>query len=136
MHHQLAPSVGTTSSFTNKADISVTDGINSEYKQEPRQSLKDARPARKLRQPTSYRRSGNYTRQYRRDGGAPSHQPALDKGIRATHQTDAMLVGSATGPGRPSHHPSGKAATPLPSHRGRNRNRIQSSQGARASPGP
>ena len=61
-HHQFGAVCGNGSSFTNKVDLSVTDGINSEYKQEPRKSPKDARPARQCRQPTSCRRAGNYTR--------------------------------------------------------------------------
>ena len=47
------------SSFTNKADLSETDGINSEHKQEPRQSSKDARLARRRGQPTSRRHVRN-----------------------------------------------------------------------------
>ena len=37
---------GNDSSFTNKTDHSVTDGINSEHKQEQRQSAKDAGSSR------------------------------------------------------------------------------------------
>ena len=48
-HHQFGAVCGNDSSFTNKADLSVTKGINSEHKQEPRQSPKDARPARQHR---------------------------------------------------------------------------------------
>ena len=40
---------GNNNSFTNKGDLLVTYDVNSEYKQEPRQSPKDARPARPLR---------------------------------------------------------------------------------------
>ena len=47
---------GNESSFTNKADLSVTDGINSEYKQEPCQSSHDARPTKRGGQSTSRRR--------------------------------------------------------------------------------
>ena len=39
-HHQLAPSVGTTVPLQVKTDHLVTDGINSEHKQEQRQSAK------------------------------------------------------------------------------------------------
>ena len=92
---------GNNSSFTNKADLSATDGINSEYKQEPHQSPKDARPARRGGQPTSRRRVRNITGKHGRDGGTPSHQPPLDKGIKVAHQTDTTLAGSATGPRSP-----------------------------------
>ena len=55
-HHQFGAVRGNNSSFANKADLSTTDGINSEHKQEQRQSSKDARPARRRGQPTSRRR--------------------------------------------------------------------------------
>ena len=91
---------GNDSSFTNKADLSATDGINSEHKQEKCQSSKDARPARRRRQLTSWRRVRDYASQHGRGGGTPSHQPTPDRGVRATHQADATPAGSATNPGR------------------------------------
>ena len=54
-HHQLAPSVGTSIPLQIKTDHSVTDGINPEHKQEQRQSIKDAGPVRRYRQPISRR---------------------------------------------------------------------------------
>ena len=45
-HHQFGAICGNDSSFTNKADLLATDGINLKHKQEQRQSSKDARPAR------------------------------------------------------------------------------------------
>ena len=35
-HHQFGVVYGNESSFTNKVDLSMTDGIDSEHKQEPR----------------------------------------------------------------------------------------------------
>ena len=92
---------GNDSSVTNKADLSATDGINSEHKQKQRKSSKDARPARWGGQPTSRRRVRDSTCQHGRGGGTPSHQPALDKGIRATHLADATPTRSTTGQRRP-----------------------------------
>ena len=54
---------GNDGSFTNKTDLSVTDGINPEHKQEQRQSTKDAGPARRCRQQT-YRRVRNDASQH------------------------------------------------------------------------
>ena len=45
--------MGTTVPLQIKTDLSVTDGINPEHKQEQRQSTKDAGPARRRRQQTS-----------------------------------------------------------------------------------
>ena len=92
---------GNDSSFTNKADLLVTDGINSEYEQESRQSSQDARPDKQGGHPTSRRRIRDSAGQHGRGGGTPSHQPTLDRGIRATHQADATPAGSATDLGRP-----------------------------------
>ena len=74
---------------TNKADLSAIDGINSEHKQEQRQSSKDARPARRRRQPTSRRCVRNDASQHGRGGGTLPHQPTPDRRVRATHQADA-----------------------------------------------
>ena len=52
-HHQLVPSVRMTVPLQVKTDHSVTDGINSEHKQEQRQSAKDARSVRRRRQQAS-----------------------------------------------------------------------------------
>ena len=113
-HHQLGVVCGNDSSFTNKADISVTDGINSEHKQEPRQSSKDARPARQRGQPTSRRHAGNCAGQHGRGGGAPDHQPTLAERIGATHQANTTPLGDTTGPKRPKpSYP--RRATPRPS---------------------
>ena len=92
---------GNDSSFTNKVDILVTEGINSEYKHESCQSSKDARPARRGGQPTSRRHIRDNVGQHERGGGTPSHQPTLDRGIRETHQADATPAGSVIDPGRP-----------------------------------
>ena len=48
-HHRFGIVCGNDDSFTNKVDLSVNDGMNSEYKQEPCQSPKNARPARQRR---------------------------------------------------------------------------------------
>ena len=102
---EKASSVGAVSgndnSFTNKADISVTNGINLEYKQEPRQSSQGARPARQGGQPTFLRRIRDNAGQHERGRGTPSHRPTIDRGVRATHQANATPAGSATDPGRP-----------------------------------
>ena len=82
---------GNDSSFTNKADYSVTDGINSEHKQEQRQSAKDTGSARRYRQPIS-RRVRNNAGQHGRIGGTPPHQSTSDRRVRTTHQTDATTT--------------------------------------------
>ena len=81
--------MGTTVPLQTKADLSATDGINSEHKQEQRQSSKDARPARRCGQPTSWRRVRDCAGQHGRGGGAPRHQPTLAERIRKTHQANA-----------------------------------------------
>ena len=86
---------GNDGSFTNKTALSVTDGINSEHKQEQRQSPKDAGPTRRRRQPTS-RHVRSDTSQHGRGGGPPPHQPTPNRRIRATHQADATTTRGAT----------------------------------------
>ena len=76
---------GNESSFTNKTDHSVTDGINTEHKQKQRQSAKDAGSARRRRQQTSWHIRSDAS-QHERGGGAPPHQPTPDRRVRATHQ--------------------------------------------------
>ena len=83
---------GNDSSFTNKTDLSVTYGINSEHKQEQRQSPKDAGPTRRRRQSTSRHDAS----QHERGEGPLPHQPTPDRRIRTTHQADAMTTGGAT----------------------------------------
>ena len=90
---------GTDSSFTSKTDLSVTDGINSEHKQEQRQSTKDAGSAKRRGQQTSWRVRSDAS-QHERGGGAPPHQPTPDKRVRATHQADATPTGGTTSSGR------------------------------------
>ena len=68
----------------------MTEGINSEHKQESRQSSKNARPVRRRGQPTSRRHARNCTGQHGRSGGAPYHQPTLAERVGATHQTNTM----------------------------------------------
>ena len=46
-HHQFGAICGNNCSFTNKDDLSATNGVNSEHKQEQRKSSKDAIPARR-----------------------------------------------------------------------------------------
>ena len=89
-YHQFGVVYGNDSSFTNKADLSTTDGINSEHKQEQRQSSKDARPARRRGQPTSRRRVRDCAGQHGRGGGAPPHQPTLAERVITTHRTNTM----------------------------------------------
>ena len=96
---------GNDSSFTNKADHSVTDGINSEHKQEQRQSAKDTGSARRRRQQTSWHIRSDAS-QHERGGGAPPHQPMPDRRVRATHPADATPTGSTTDIGRSQHSPS------------------------------
>ena len=76
-NHQFGAVCGNESSFTSKDDLSTTDGINSEHKQEQRQSSKDARPAKRRGQPTSWRRVRDSAGQHGRGEGASSHQPTL-----------------------------------------------------------
>ena len=99
-HHQLASSVGTTVPLQIKTDHSITDGINPEHKQEQHQSIKDAGPARRYKQPTS-RRVGNDAGQHGRGGGTPPHQSTSDRKVRTTHQTDAATTGGAIDSRRP-----------------------------------
>ena len=99
-HHQLAPSVGTTVPLQVKTDHSVTDGINPEHKQEQRPSNKDAGPARRYEQLTSWRVRNN-AGQHERGGSTPSHQSTFDRRIRTTHQTDTTTTGDATNSRRP-----------------------------------
>ena len=87
--------MGTKVPLQIKTDLSITDGINSEHKQEQRQSTKDAGPARRRRQQTS-RRFRSDVSQHRRGGGAPPHQPTPDMRVRATHQADATPAGGVT----------------------------------------
>ena len=96
---------GTDSSFTNKADHSVIDGINSEHKQEQRQFAKDTGSARRRRQQTSWHIRSDAS-QHERGGGAPPHQPTPDRRVRATHPVDATSTGSTTDTGRSQHSPS------------------------------
>ena len=115
-HHQFDAVCGKDSSFTNKADISATDGIKSEHKQEQRQSSKDARPARRHGQPTSRRCVKDNAGQHGRGGGAPCHQPTLVERIGATHQANTTPPGDAIGPKRPKPcYP--RRVTPRPSSR-------------------
>ena len=88
--------MGTTVPLQIKVDFSATDGINSEYKQEPRQSPKDARPARRRGQSTSRRRVRDYASQHGRSGGTSSYQPTPDRRVRTTHQENTTPAGSAT----------------------------------------
>ena len=97
-HHQFSAVCGNNSSFTNKVDVSTTDGINSKHKQEQRQSSKDARPARRRGQPTSRRRVRDCTSQHGQGGGAPRHQPTLAERVRTTHQENTTPLGDTTGP--------------------------------------
>ena len=89
---------GNDSSFTNKADLSSTDGINSEHKQEKRQSSKDARPARRRGNPTSWRRVRNCAGQHGRGGRAPRHQPTPAERVRTTHRANTMPLRDTTSP--------------------------------------
>ena len=99
--HQFGAVCRNDSSFTNKADLLVTDGINLEHKQEQRQSSKDARPTRWGGQPTSRRRVRDNTGQHRRGGGAPRHQPTLAKRVETTHQANTTPLGDTIGPNKP-----------------------------------
>ena len=122
MHHQFGAICGNDSSFTNKTDLSVTDGINSEHKQEPRQSSKNARPARRREQPTSRRHVRDCAGQHGRGGGAPRHQPTLAKRVGATHHANTMPSRDTTSPKRPKPcYP--RRAIPRPSSRSRHRRR-------------
>ena len=98
-HHQLAPSVGTTVPVQVKTDHSVTKRINSEHKQEPRQSAKDAGSARRRRQQTSWDSRSNAS-QYERSGSTSPRQSTPDRRIRTTYQADATSTGDMTDPGR------------------------------------
>ena len=115
-HHQFGVVCGKDSSFTNKADLSATDGINPEHKQEQCQSSKDARPARRGGQPTSRKRVRDSTCQHGRGGGAPRHQPTLAERDGTTHQENTTPPRDTTGPKRPKPcYP--RRATPRPSSR-------------------
>ena len=117
-HHQFDAVCGNNSSFTNKADLSAIEGINSEHKQEQRQSSKDARPARRRGQPTSQRRVRDCAGQQGRGGGASRHQPTLAERIRTTHQANTTPPRDTTDSKRPKPcYP--RRATPRPSSRNR-----------------
>ena len=107
---------GNDNSFTIKADLSATDGINSEHKQEQRQSSKDSRPARRRGQPTSRRRVRDCAGQHERGGGGPRYQPTLAERVSTTHQTNTTPPEDTTGPKRPKPCYS-RRATPRPSSR-------------------
>ena len=96
--HQFRAICGNDSSFTNKVDLSTTDSINLEHKQEQRQSSNNARPARRRGQPTSRRRVRDSVGQHGRGGGALRHQPTLAERIGATHQANTMPPRDVTGP--------------------------------------
>ena len=66
----------------------MTNGINSEHKQEQCQSSKDARPVKRCGQPTSRRHVGDCAGQHGRGGGAPRHQPTLAERVGTTHQAN------------------------------------------------
>ena len=107
---------GNDSSFTNKDDLSTTDGINPKHKQEQCQSSKDAGPARRGGQPTSQRRVRDSTDQHGRGGGAPRHQPTLAEIVGTTHQANTTPLGDTTYPKRPKPcYP--RRETPRPSSR-------------------
>ena len=115
-HHQFGVVCGNDSSFTNKADLSATDGINPEHKQEQCQSSKDARPTRRGGQPTSRRRVRDSTSQHGRGEGAPRHQPTLVERVGTTHQATTMPLRDTIDPKRPKPcYP--RRATPRPSSR-------------------
>ena len=80
----LSPSVGMTVPLQIKTDLSVTDRINLEHKQEQCQSTKDAGPARRRRQQTSWHVRSDAS-QHKRGGGAPPHQPTPPRRVAATH---------------------------------------------------
>ena len=117
-HHQFGAICGNDSSFTNKADLLATDGINSEHKQEQRQSSKDARPAKRHGQQTSRRRVRDSAGQHRRGEGAPRHQPTLAERVGTTHQANTTPLGDTTGPTnlKPCYQ---RRTTPRPSSRSR-----------------
>ena len=100
-HHQFGAVCGNNNSFTNKADLSATDGINSKHKQEQRQSSKYARLAMQRGQPTSRRRVRDCAGQHGRGGGTPRHQPTLAERVRTTHQANTMPPGDTTNPTNP-----------------------------------
>ena len=115
-HHQFDAVYGNDSSFTNIADLSVTDGIKSEHRQKSCQSSKDARPARRHGQQTSQRHARNCVGQHGRGGGTPHHQPTLAERIGATHQANTTPPGDTTSPKRLKlSYP--RRATPRPSSR-------------------
>ena len=86
---------GNDSSFINITDHLVTDGINSEHKQEQRQSAKDAGSTRRRGQQTSWASRSN-AGQYERSGSTSSHQSTPDRRVGTTHQTDATSTGNTT----------------------------------------
>ena len=115
-HHQFGTICGNDDSFTNKIDLSVTDGINSKHKQEQHQSFKDARLARRSGQPTSWRHVGDSAGQHGRGGSALHHQPTLAERVGTTHLANTTPPGDTTGPKRPKPcYP--RRATPRPSSR-------------------
>ena len=115
-HHLFGVVCGKNSSFTNKADLSATDGINPEHKYEQCQPSKDARPIRQGGQPTSGRHVRDSTCQHGRGGGALRHQPTLAKRVGTTHQANTTPQGDTTSPKRPKPYYLRKA-TPQPSSR-------------------
>ena len=96
---QVGAACGNDSSFTSKTDLSVTDGINSEHKQEQLQSTKDAGSARRHGQQTSWHVRSDAS-QHERGGGPPPHKPMHDRRVRATHQADTTPTGGTTSSGR------------------------------------
>ena len=68
--------MGTTVPLQIKTNLSITDDINPEHKQEQHQSTKDARPVRRRRQQTS-RQVRSDASQHGRGGGASPHQQRL-----------------------------------------------------------
>ena len=93
---------GNDSSYINITDFSVTDGIDSEYKQEQRS--KGARSTGRCGQQTSWA-GGSNAGQYERSGSTPPRQPTPDRRVRAAYQTNAASTGDATDPGRSQYSP-------------------------------
>ena len=100
-HHQFGAICGNDGSFTNKADLSATDGINSEHKKEQRQSSKDVRLARRRGHPTSRRRVRNCAGPHGQGESAPCHQPTPTERVRTTHQANTTPLGDMTSPTSP-----------------------------------
>ena len=115
-HYQFGAVCGNDSSFTNKVDLSTTNGINPKHKQEKRQSSKDARLARRHGKSTSRRRVRDRAGQHGRGAGSPCHQPTLVERVGTTHQENTTPPRDTTGPKRPKPCYPRKAA-PRPSSR-------------------